>query len=315
MSNKLDIQLLNETIEDLKNNPNACTTIGGAESVDGTFTIPESNPGIQLRKFSQYLFENNFLDMQYVENYKKIQDKQIEDYNYEETLTALTKVIRGDRFVSGQLYSCVKDGTMLKLVEKLKSFATSSNMNQNQVNVAMDMAQMMNYKMHAQQLYVPILNDFQIENDNNPQTILLASGHGFIEQLTSDGHINDGEFEQRIDLVITNTKQFMKNNGCENVDNSFIYYKDYNNGIFDFKLYVQDMIIPVQNEKKVIRNFLAFFVEPKMHDFYQLSLGAGPFTMPTEQLKTGTIDLQNDQVTISLDNLMKTLLDNLKYKN
>lgn len=312
MNNKFDLQILNDTIDDLRNNPNACTTIGGATSQDGTFTIPESSPGEQLKKFSQYLFENGFADMQYIENYKKIQDKSIDEYTYEETLTALTKIIRGDRFVSGQIYSCFKDGTLLKVVEKLRSFIIP---NDEQIKVSMDMARMMNYRMHAEQLFVPILNDFQVENDNNPQTIFLASGHGFMEQLTSDGYIDEGQFEQRIDLVIRNTIEFMKSNNCENVDNSFIYYKDYNNGVFDFKLYIQDMIIPVQNEKKVIRNFIAYFVEPKMHDFYQFSLGAGPFTMPTEQLKIGIIDLQNDQVTISLDNLMKTLLDNLKYKN
>ena len=198
------------------------------------------------------------------------------------------------------------------MIEKLKSFVVP---NSNQTNVAIDMARMMNYRLHAEQLFVPVLNGFQIENDNNPQTILLASGHGYIEQLTSDGHIDDGQFEQRIDLVIKNTKDFMRSNNCENVDNSFIYYKDYNNGIFNFKLYFQDMIIPVQNEKKVIRNLLAYFVEPKMHDFYQFSLGAGPFTMTTELLKVGTVDLQSDQVTMALDKLMKQLLDNLKYKN
>lgn len=312
MNNKFDLQILNDTIDDLRNNPNACTTIGGATSQDGTFTIPESSPGEQLKKFIKYLFENGFADMQYVENYKNIKDKSIDDYTYEETLTTLTRIIRGDRFVSGQIYGCFKDGTLLKIVERLRSFVVP---NDEQIKISMDMARMMNYRMHAEQLFVPILNDFQVENDNNPQTILLASGHGFIEQLTSDGHIDDGQFEQRIDLVIKNTKEFMKNNNCENVDNSFIFYKDYNNGVFDFKLYIQDMIIPVQNAKKVIRNFIAYFVEPKMHDFYQFSLGAGPFTMPTGQLKTGIIDLQNDQVTISLDNLMKTLLDNLKYKN
>ncbi len=310
----LDEKLLQDTINDLKNNPNSCTTYGGASSVDGTFTIPESNPGEQLRKFINYLGENNLLDMQYVENSKKIQNKRIEDYTYEETLTALTKIIRGDRFVSGQIYGCVKDGTMLKLIEKLISFA-KPNTNTNQVNVAIDMARMMNYRLHAEQLSIPVLNDFQVENDNNPQTILLASGHGFTEQLVSDGYIDDGAFEQRIELVINNTKQFMKNNGCENVDNSFIYYKDYNNGVFNFKIYVSDMIIPVNHEKRIIRQFNAYFVEPKMHDFYQLSLSAGPFTLPTEQLKVGIIDLQNDQITVSLDNLMKTLLDNLKYKN
>lgn len=312
MNNKLDLQILNDTIDDLKNNPNACTLIGGATSQDGTFTIPESSLGEQLKKFIQYFFGNGFADMQYVENYKKMENKSIDGYTYEETLTALTKIIRGDRFVSGQIYGCFKDGTLLKVVEKLKSFVAP---NDEQIKISMEMARMMNYRMHAEQLFVPILNDFQVENDNNPQTILLASGHGFVEQLTSDGHIDDGQFEQRIDLVIKNTKEFMKNNNCENVDNSFIFYKEYNSGVFDFKLYIQDMIIPVQNEKKVIRNFIAYFVEPKMHDFYQFSLSAGPFTMPTEQLKIGIIDLQNDQVTISLDNLMKTLLDNLKYKN
>lgn len=314
MNNNLDIKILQDTINDLKNNPNACTTYGGATATDGSFIIPESNPGEQLKKFISYFYENNLLDQQYGENYEKIREKKIEDYSYEETLTALTKIIRGDRFVSGQIYSCVKDGTLLKLVEKLMSFV-APNTNSQQVNVANDMARMMNYRLHAEQLFVPILNDFQVEIDNNPQTILLASGHGFTEQLTSDGYINDGEFKQRIELVINNTKQFMKNSGCENVDNSFIYHKNYNNGVFEFELYVCDMIIPVGMEKKIIRQFNAYFVEPKMHDFYQLSLSAGPFTMPTEMLRAGTIDLNNDNVTISLDNLMKTLMDNLKYKN
>ena len=142
--------------------------------------------------------------------------------------------------------------------------------NDNQMNMMVDAARMMNYKLHAEQLNIPIVNGFQVENDGNPQTILLASGHGFTEQLTSDGFIQDVDFENRINLVITNTKQFMRNNNCENVDNSFIYYKDYSNGVFNFKLYVQDIIIPIQNEKKVIRTLIAYFVEPKMNDNYQM---------------------------------------------
>ena len=183
------------------------------------------------------------------------------------------------------------------------------------INTTADIAKKMNYKLHAEKLNIPILNGATIEDDGNPQTILLATTSGFTEQLTSDGYINDGDFDKRIELVITNTKNFMKANNCENVEDSFIKYKDYNNGVFDFKLYVQDIIIPVQNERKVIRTFIAYFVEPKMHDFYQLSLSVGPFTMPTEQLKVGIIDLENDQVTKTVDDIMKNLLDNLKYKN
>ncbi len=314
MNKNLDAKILQDTIDDLKNNPNACTTIGGMTSTDGTFTIPESNPSDQLIKFISYFYDNNLLNQNYLEDHKLIENKKDEDLSLDEVLTRLSFIIRGDRFSSGLLKTKVDDGTMLRLIERLYSFTNSmQNINQNQATN--DTARMMNYRLHAEQLSVPVLNDFQVQNDNNPQTVLLAAGHGYIEQLTSDGHIDDGQFEQRIELVIKNTKDFMNNNNCENVDNSFIYYKDYNNGIFNFKLFVQDIIIPVQNEKKVIRNFLAFFVEPRMHDFYQLSLGAGPFTMPTEQLKIGTITLENDQVTMSLNNLMMILLDNLKYKN
>jgi len=188
-------------------------------------------------------------------------------------------------------------------------------MDKNFIDSASNMARMANYRLHAEQLFIPILNDFEVINDNNPQTILLATGNGFTEQLVSDGYIEDCDFEQRIDLVIKNTKEFMKQSGCENVENSFIFYKDYNNNVFNFKIYIQDLIIPMENTKKVIRQFNSYFIEPKMHDFYQFSLGVGPFDMPTEQLKIGVIDLQNDTITQTLDNLTKLLLDNLKYKN
>ena len=75
-----------------------------------------------------------------------------------------------------------------------------------------------------------ILNGFKLENNLDEQTILFAQGNGYIEQLVSDGHIENGDFEKRIDLVINNTKNFMKANNCESVENSFKFYKDYTNG-------------------------------------------------------------------------------------
>ena len=199
--------------------------------------------------------------------------------------------------------------------EEKRVEGTNQQTNEDLVQKTMDMARMMNYRMHAQNLFVPVLKDFEVKENNNPQMILLATGYGFIEQLVSDGYIGENEFEQRIELVINNTKEAMKRMGVQNSDTSFIYYKDYSNETFDFKLYVQDLIFQVENETKVTRNIIAFFVEPKLHDFYQFSLGAGPFTMPTEQLKVGTIDLENDQLTATLDNLTNFILDNLKYRS
>ena len=74
------------------------------------------------------------------------------------------------------------------------------------------------------------------------------------------------------------------------------------------------MILNVQNDKKIIRSFNAYFVEPKMKDFYQFGISAWPFTMPTEKLKMGEINLSDDQVTITLESMLIKLLNELKYK-
>ena len=119
MNHNIDTHLLQETIDDLKNNSKSCTTYTGASSMDGTFAIPESNPEEQLRKFIQYVYDNDLIDQNYAENYKKIENKEIDEFTYEEVITGLTRIFRTDRFVSGELYSCVKNGSMLKLVERL----------------------------------------------------------------------------------------------------------------------------------------------------------------------------------------------------
>lgn len=79
----------------------------------------ESYPGEQLSKFIQYFYENDLIDQDYIENYEKIKDKKIEEFTYDEVLTGLTKIIREDRFNSGEIYTCVKNGSMLKLIERL----------------------------------------------------------------------------------------------------------------------------------------------------------------------------------------------------
>lgn len=171
-------------------------------------------------------------------------------------------------------------------------------------------ARTMNYELHAEQFDIPMFNFMTREKNDNPQIIFIATGNNFIEQLVSDGPIKDGEFESRIDLVISNVKK-----ASVNIETNFYHYRDYSNGIFNYKLYFQDMIIPTNEGKKIIRTINAFFVEPKMHDFYQFSLSVGPYDMSTETLKPGVFDLENDKITLTLSNYMKELLDNLKYKN
>lgn len=120
---KFDRDKLVEIIEELKNNPEVCTTVAGTT---GDIIIPESYPGEKLSEFISYLYENELLDLNYVDNFEKIKDKEIADYTYEEACTALTKIIRADRFVSGELYTCVKNGSLVQVLEKILEFQDKS---------------------------------------------------------------------------------------------------------------------------------------------------------------------------------------------
>ena len=118
-NNIFDLKLLKETINDLRNNPNACELIGGNTNTDGSYSIPASNPGKQLLAFMNYMYKNDLTDKNYLENNKKIEHKDINDMNYNEIITKITFFLRGERFCSGFWYSSFKDGTLLKLLERL----------------------------------------------------------------------------------------------------------------------------------------------------------------------------------------------------
>lgn len=113
-------EIIAETIYDLKNNPEACTLAGAMKTEDGKITIPESMLGEKLKKFIRYFYDSDLLDKEYLENEKKIIEKDINELTYKEVGTKLTSIIRGDRFCSGLIYSKVKDGTIFKLLERLQ---------------------------------------------------------------------------------------------------------------------------------------------------------------------------------------------------
>ena len=114
----INIDILNVTIDDLKNNKNACT-------IDSN-PFAGSKIGEKLSDFNNYLYENDLLDMDYLNNHNKIKGKNIDDLNYNEVITELTFCFRGERFCSGFLYGVFKDETLLKLLERLKQIILTS---------------------------------------------------------------------------------------------------------------------------------------------------------------------------------------------
>lgn len=57
-------------------------------------------------------------DIDYMDNYKKIRDKNIEEYTLAECKTFATYLIRGERFCDGLVASAVKDNSILKLLKR-----------------------------------------------------------------------------------------------------------------------------------------------------------------------------------------------------
>lgn len=203
-------------------------------------------------------------------------------------------------------------------MEYQKEFNSSFESENNNIdinNITMNMAQTLNFRLHAEQFSIPMLQNFKIEETQDPQIVFNATDGMFIQQLVSDGTMRTNEtLEQRIDLVVKNTINFMKKYSQLNNDNSLFYYKDYSNGIFNYKVYVQDFIIEVDNVKKIIRQMNAYFIEPNFRDFYQLTISSPALQMPTEILKLGVVDLINDQITRSIDNILNQVMSNMSYK-
>lgn len=120
----IDPKLLQATIDDLRDNPNAVELAAGMNIIheDGS-TEPvycESSPSQQFSDFVGYLYEHDLIDTNYIENEKKLGDKDIAEYTQAEAITKLTYIIRGDRFCSGLIYESFKDGELLKLLEQIQ---------------------------------------------------------------------------------------------------------------------------------------------------------------------------------------------------
>lgn len=170
-----------------------------------------------------------------------------------------------------------------------------------------------NYKVHAGQLFIPLLNGLEIKESEFPQMILLASTDSLVEQFVSEGYVKEEDYENKLETLINEAKEYMKEKECIDVDKNYFYIKDYSNGIFKYKLYIQDIVMEVNGEKRINRMLNAFFIEPRMSDLYQISLSAGPFSLEESKILLQKFDLENDEVSIKLYELMKVILDNLRY--
>ncbi len=121
-----DLDLLNDTLNDFYNNEDFCLLAETNPNDFDVITLPESVPGEQLLKFIEYLYDTDKIDKNYLRKDTKPNPSKydIKNMSYDEVLTQLTVILRGDRFCSGMLYSSIKCGTFLNLLSRLQEILT-----------------------------------------------------------------------------------------------------------------------------------------------------------------------------------------------
>jgi len=169
------------------------------------------------------------------------------------------------------------------------------------------------YKELAKVLDIPLFTGFEkVEAEDKHTVFMTSNNHGIMYQVICDGKMNEKEtISVRINMFIEKTLRFMKSQGFETDENTFMHYKDYEDYDFGFKCYFQDIIM--SQVGKVIRSINAFFIEPRNKNFYQVVMSVGPYKYPTSSLKVGEIDLENDAITKNIMILFEELLANIKY--
>ena len=84
---------------------------------------PVYNDNVNMWIKQMYSFD--LTDQNYIENYKEIKDKDENTLTIDEILSIFTFYIRGERFGAGSIDSGIKDGTLVRLSERLKALANA----------------------------------------------------------------------------------------------------------------------------------------------------------------------------------------------
>ena len=92
------------------------------ENEDGSFTMPFPKYDKTIYDWIEAFYNLKLLDHNHLENFDYIKDKNIEDLNFDEILSYLTHIIRGERFCDGMIATNLENGTIELLEKKLFSY-------------------------------------------------------------------------------------------------------------------------------------------------------------------------------------------------
>lgn len=156
----------------------------------------------------------------------------------------------------------------------------------------------LNDKKFLRDVKVPVLDGFRIV-PNEGTLFTAVSDDNYVEQFMTDGILDFGEtFDKHVDKVIKDTKQFMRDASMIDVDESFIFCKNYSTLKYDFKIYIQDNIL----NDKIIRQFNIYFIDKNTHAFYEITFSSRPYHL-------SELDYLNNDVTSNMLTTVNNMLD------
>jgi len=175
----------------------------------------------------------------------------------------------------------------------------------------------LNLRLHAESICWPKLKGFSPVKKEDQSIFISESYNGCEYQVEAMGPLNPNEtFEKRIVVGLNETNRYLRNMKGLSPVSQYRFYKDYDNGIFKFKIFYTDIIVSYAGKSTICRMFTAFFIDNTYKDVYALSINTPKFPYPSQTgIKIGTVDMENDKITKTTLNLLFMCLDYLKYKN
>ena len=164
----------------------------------------------------------------------------------------------------------------------------------------------------VQDLSFNIPDGFQvIEQQDSSNSIFVAIKNNTIIQFLIDGLLNTESFSEHLEKVITSINVTINENNLYTKDSNYLkFLKTYHNQLFNFEIYVQDIMA---NSNNFIRQLNAYFVEPKSQQFCQISVASGQYKVQERSLINNITNLENDDITKELLKLLINFIDEIKY--
>lgn len=92
---------------------------------NNVLTLPYPIYSVDISKWIDAFYKLELADMNYIENMKRISDKDISTLSRDEILTRMTALIRGERFCDGLIAEALSDGSLEALSVRLNKITRS----------------------------------------------------------------------------------------------------------------------------------------------------------------------------------------------